>query len=257
MDFKDRALLYKKYRKQDYRLTERIEELLSLEKGRVIADLGAGTGNYSSALREKGYKVFSVEPEKKMREQCTDNQIKWIDSCAENINLPGETADGVIIINAIHHFFNVRKGLEEAYRILRDGYLLIFTFDPVVAKQLWLFDYWPELKEYEDRNYQETEQLKKDMESVFQREVEEIVFEIPFDFQDIFSAATWRRPQILLDKEARSAMSLFNSVDTEEMERGVCALRRDLESGRWEEKYADLIRKESLDAGCRILRVRK
>lgn len=258
MDFSKRASSYKKYRRADKRLVDKIEELLHLKIDSVIVDIGAGTGNYSQALIEKGYTVISVEPEGQMRKNGVSNEINWVDSFVENIELPNNVATGVIIINAVHHFSNVEKGLKEIYRIMRKGgELLIFTFDPNVAKQLWLFDYWPSLKKYEDENYEDIDCIKHLISKIFKEKVEEHIFEIPYDFEDVFSAATWRRPHILLEKEARTAMSLFNHSKSDYIEEGITMLRDDLTSGKWNQKYQNLIEQSAMDVGCRILCVKK
>lgn len=258
MDFGERVCSYKKYRRADNRLVDKIEELLHLKVDSVIVDIGAGTGNYSQALIEKGYKVISVEPEEKMRKNGVSNEINWVDSFVEKIELPNDIATEVMIVNAIHHFSNVEEGIKEVYRIMKKGgELLIFTFDPIVAKQLWLFDYWPRLKKYEDENYDNIEQLKCLIRGIFGEKVEEHIFEIPYDFEDVFSAATWRRPYILLEKEAREAMSLFNYFNSDYIEEGITRLKDDLISGKWEQKYHNLIERTVMDVGCRILCVKK
>ena len=42
-------------RKADTRITTSIIELLDLPVGSLVADIGAGTGNYSNSLADKGY----------------------------------------------------------------------------------------------------------------------------------------------------------------------------------------------------------
>jgi ubiquinone/menaquinone biosynthesis C-methylase UbiE len=45
---------YSRTRRADARIVERIIDLLSLPVGSHIADVGAGTGNYSNALAAHG-----------------------------------------------------------------------------------------------------------------------------------------------------------------------------------------------------------
>ena len=45
---------YNQNRRADGRLVDRIAGLLDLPAGAVIADIGAGTGNYAAALADRG-----------------------------------------------------------------------------------------------------------------------------------------------------------------------------------------------------------
>lgn len=63
---------YTKHRQADIRIVDLLYSLLNLPNGSVIADIGAGTGNYSLALAHKGYKMKAVEPSIVMRTQSRD-----------------------------------------------------------------------------------------------------------------------------------------------------------------------------------------
>jgi hypothetical protein len=78
-------------------------------------------------------------------------------------------------------------------------------------------------------------------------------FEIPHDFTDGFQAAFWRRPEMYLNPSIRSASSTFACLPSEVVEPGIQRLRRDLESGEWHRKYGDLMDKESVDYGHRLI----
>lgn len=200
MDFDGRAEVYNKYRKADYRLVNRIVELLSLKKGAVIADVGAGTGNYSVAIKNKGYHVIAIEPSLQMIGSCLDTSMVFINSPAEHITLEDNSVDGTIIINAIHHFKDLECAFSEINRISKPGSLLILTFDPKICRKIWLYDYWSYLKAYIDECYMDIELLKDLLSKTYKTDVEEIVFNIPIDFLDTFSSAVWGRPYFVLDK---------------------------------------------------------
>jgi hypothetical protein len=78
-------------------------------------------------------------------------------------------------------------------------------------------------------------------------------FEIPHDFTDGFQAAFWRRPEMYLDPTVRSASSTFASLPRDKVEPGIERLRRDLASGEWQRRYGDLLSKESVDYGYRLI----
>ena len=76
---------------------------------------------------------------------------------------------------------------------------------------------------------------------------------VPHDCVDGFGWAYWRRPEAYLDPEVRACISMFARLDDADVEPGVERLRRDLESGEWYERHADLLDKEWVDGGYRLV----
>ena len=60
---------YNRTRQADSRIVDRLIDLLNLPKGTTIADVGAGTGNYSNAIAIQGYRVVAIEPSQVMQSQ--------------------------------------------------------------------------------------------------------------------------------------------------------------------------------------------
>ena len=57
-----------------------------------------------------------------------------------------------------------------------------------------------------------------------------------------------------LDPEVRRASTVWHVMEPEEIERGLAALRADLESGRWDERHGHLREDTAeLDLGLRLL----
>ena len=65
--------------------------------------------------------------------------------------------------------------------------------------------------------------------------------------------AYWRRPERYLDRDAQQAISGLAKLDPAVRERGMNALARDLESGAWSARHADLATQTELDLGYRLL----
>jgi len=92
----------------------------------IVADIGAGTGNLSIMLLERGLKTISVEPNDAMREigiEKTQGQdIEWIRATGLETTLKDNSVDWVTFGSS----FNVMDrdlALKEAHRILKkDGY---------------------------------------------------------------------------------------------------------------------------------------
>ena len=76
---------------------------------------------------------------------------------------------------------------------------------------------------------------------------------VPHDCRDGFYTAYWRRPDAYLDPEVRAGISVLASRSEEQVAPGVEQLRADLESGAWAEQHADLLEREEIDLGYRLL----
>lgn len=46
-----------------------LEQNIGLDRSKLIADIGSGTGIFTELLLKKGYKVSAVEPNKEMRDR--------------------------------------------------------------------------------------------------------------------------------------------------------------------------------------------
>lgn len=108
----------------------RTADLVGLERGAVVADVGAGTGNLTLELLRRGYQVEAVEPSPAMREiirrKLPDVRI-W-DGTFLNLPLGDATADAVVSSYAFHHLTDAEKlhGILEMLRVLKpDGRLVV------------------------------------------------------------------------------------------------------------------------------------
>jgi len=100
---------YKEHRKIDVRILDALNSLLDLPFGSIVADIGAGTGNYSRALADKGYKIKAVEPSSVMRMQSwKSDEVEWLNGFAEDIPLDNDSVAGIIVVLAIHHFKSLK-----------------------------------------------------------------------------------------------------------------------------------------------------
>jgi hypothetical protein len=80
--------------------------------------------------------------------------------------------------------------------------------------------------------------------------VEILPVPIPHDCADGFLGAYWRRPAAYLRSEVRAGISSFATWSD------VTALKRledDLNSGDWERRHADILKKDELDIGYRLV----
>jgi ubiquinone/menaquinone biosynthesis C-methylase UbiE len=245
---------YSKFRFPDPRIVDLLLNLLQLEPGSIIADIGAGTGGYSRAIAEQGFFIRAVEPSSVMRKQAIEHsRVQWFTGFAENIPLPTSSVDAVISILAIHHFSNLENALYEMNRIARTGAIVILTFDPRLGEKFWLNDYFPFIWENAERVFPPLYDIMALIQKTTQRTVEASTLMLPHDLSDMFLAAGWRQPEVYLNPEIRASMSVFALADSSIFEEGLRLLKEDLNSGKWDAKYGQIRKLKQIDTGYRFL----
>jgi ubiquinone/menaquinone biosynthesis C-methylase UbiE len=240
---------YNRTRSADKRIVSELIKLLGLQKGTTIADVGAGTGNYSFALANAGYKIKAIEPSTTMiSHSLQDLDIEWLIGCAENIPLRTGSVDGVISILALPHFSDIECSITEMARILNNGPVIIFTFDPEIGKKTWMYNYFPFFWDlfYHIPTVKETINILSRCTNLTPQI---IPFELPSDLTDNFAAAAWKKPHLYLNREYRNNISSFYMTDPEIVDRSVKQLFSDLECGRWNQLYGEVLHLDKYDAG--------
>jgi ubiquinone/menaquinone biosynthesis C-methylase UbiE len=92
---------------------------LDLRPGRVVVDVGAGTGKLARQLAPSGARVIALEPLAEMR-ALVPAGIEVLDGRAEGIPLPDDAVDAVTVAQAFH-WFDRETALREIERVLRPG----------------------------------------------------------------------------------------------------------------------------------------
>lgn len=134
---------------------------------------------------------------------------------------------------------------QEITRVATERFVAI-TWDPA-APPFWLTrDYFPEIFEEDLRIFPALDELEDNFDNV---EVTPLL--IPHDCIDGFLAAFWKRPAAYLDYRIRQSISTFAKL--ENIDDGLERLKADLDSGSWVARNADLLSKQELDAGYRLI----
>ena len=113
-------------------------------------------------------------------------------------------------------------------------------------QHFWLTDYFPEIAELDNSRFPPLEGYKQVLDNI-----ELIKVPIPHDCTDGFMCAYWRRPEAYLDRAVRNSISTFSLIP--DQSRGLESLRSDLSTGKWIEKYGELLGMDSYDHGYRLL----
>lgn len=244
---------YNKTREADDRIVAELIRLIDLEKNRIIADIGAGTGNYSLELAKAGYKVKAVEPSVIMLSHSHQHpNIEWIIGCAEDIPLQTSSVNGIFSVLALSHFSDIKRSFEEMTRILKTGPMVIFTFDPKIGKTTWMYQYFPYFWDH-FRDFPSVDEAANILRDCSNLSIKVIPFNLPPDLKDHFAAAAWKKPYLYLDEDYRMNISSFRMTDPSEVDDSVKRLATDLDKGRWQKFYGEVLHMDKIDAGYYFL----
>lgn len=210
---------------------------------RTVLNVGAGTGSYEPADR----RVLAVEPSALMIKQRGAGAAPALQAYAEHLPIADSQFEVGLAIVTLHHWTDWRAGLHELRRVA--ARTVIVHFDPVIHAGFWLArDYLPELAEL----WREVPTPRQVAGAIGEgASVQELP--VPWDCVDGFLPAYWRRPEAYLDPLVRQAMSGLQLISPTALVRGIASLQRDLDNGTWRRNNADLLGREQLDVGWRLI----
>lgn len=231
---------YRRFRVPDIRIASQIREAIG--NASSVCNIGAGAGSYEPA----DLQVTPVEPSLRMIEQRADAK-NVVRSNAEELPFDDEQFDVAMAVLTVHHWTDPVKGLAEMRRVSRRQ--VILTFDPFKVDSFWLVrDYLPQFAELDKKNALPIEAYHQTLGNC---KVFPVM--VPWDCTDGFLAAYWRRPEMYLDPAARNAISLFSKVHVDYVSRAMFQLEKDIASGAWIERYSELLDRDEMDCGYRLV----
>jgi SAM-dependent methyltransferase len=232
---------YVAHRREDPRWESAIAAQLG--PGRSVVNVGAGTGSYEPSDRS----VVAVEPSLVMLNQRAPNAAPVLRAGASALPLRSRCVDVVMAVLTTHHWDDWEAGLTELCRVAPRRVVVAIDFEP--HSRFWLYeDYLPELGAA-------ARLLRPDAATVVDAIGATVsdVLPVPADMEDGVLGAYWRRPEAYLDPAVRANCSGLALAVPAVIARGVAALESDLHSGAWHDRHADLLERESVDLGYRLL----
>ncbi len=232
-----------------------------LGDGRVVVNVGAGTGNYEPGDRM----VIAVDPSSVMMQQRTAGAAPGVRASGSALPLPSGCADVAMAILTLHHWDDWAVGLSELCRVAPRR--IVLTMDFEMHSRFWLLEeYVPEVGAF-------TRSQEPGYEAVAEvigggaggadagnggdggdgGAVAVIPLLVPRDMEDGVLGAYWCRPEAYLDPAVRANCSGLALADPAVVARGVAALEADLASGEWHGRHADLAEREAIDLGYRLV----
>ncbi len=245
----------------DPRITEKIIKNLNLDTSSVIADIGAGTGNYTFELAKQGFKMIAIEPSKVMQSQAKHHpRIEWIYGTAEKIPLEDFSVDGVICVLATHHFTDFKKGISEMLRIAKQNApIIIFTADPrLLPENFWMNQYFSFVFKEGYKIHPPMAEFRDTLQEISKDNVEMISFKLPYDIRDGFLCSAWKKPEKYLNPTFRASISSFaNTKQQSKLEIAIKSLKQDIDNNSWKKKYGEILDQEEYECGYFFLITKK
>lgn len=96
-----------------------LEDRLSLAPGRILLELGAGTGKLTRLLAPSGVSIIAIEPLAAMREALSRTlpDVEVLDAVAEDLPMAEGSVDAAVAAQAFH-WFDAERALAELVRVL-------------------------------------------------------------------------------------------------------------------------------------------
>jgi SAM-dependent methyltransferase len=226
-------------RRTEPRIAARIWAALG-DAGTVL-NVGAGTGSYEPPDRD----VTAVEPSAVMRAQRPASAAPCLAANADSLPFADQSFDAAMAVLSDHHWPDPMAGLREMRRVARR--VVLFNFDAAHLGKFWLVrDYLPQLAALAAGHptmTQRAEAIGARLEPV----------PIPWDCQDGFFHAYWRRPEQYLRSEVRRGISIFSAIGPQAEQQVTQRLGDDLASGRWAARNRDIAELAEAEMGARLL----
>jgi SAM-dependent methyltransferase len=167
--FSGRVENYVKYRPvYPIELSNYLKKARIIDSGKIIADIGSGTGISAKIFLDEDCIVYGIEPNKEMRqagEFFLENHPKFnsINGSAENTGLSDSSVDCIVAAQAFH-WFNQDDCKREFKRILKEGgYILLIwneritdSTDFLIAYEKLLLDYSIDYRKVNHKNIDES-----------------------------------------------------------------------------------------------------
>lgn len=127
---------------RSYTLKKKISLLKQLTNGKMLLDIGAGTGHFLSKAKESGYTVLGLEPDEDAR------KVALSESGVElkDLSLLHELNEGFDIVSMWHvleHVYHLQQDLEKIASLVNQNGVLIIavpnytSFDAHYYKEYW------------------------------------------------------------------------------------------------------------------------
>jgi len=234
---------YVAHRRPDPRWVAVVAEHLGADEGDLVVNVGAGSGSYEPTHCA----VVAFEPSRVMVDQRPDGAAPVVRASASALPLSSGSAAVVLAILTVHHWDDPAAGLAELCRVAPRRVVLAIDFE--LHSRFWLLEeYLPEVGEYVRRCGPGSDDIAAAIGATTS-----VPLIVPRDMRDGVLGAYWCRPEAYLDPAVRANASGLALADPAVIARGMRQLQADLSGGAWRDDHADLLGRDDVDLGYRLL----
>jgi len=105
---------------------DRLTQLLKLEPGCDLLDVGGGTGRITQYFVGSCRQVILVDTSLKMLQKSQEKKgLIQINGASEVLPFPDESFGRILMVDALHHVFNQIQTAQELWRVLKPGGLIV------------------------------------------------------------------------------------------------------------------------------------
>jgi SAM-dependent methyltransferase len=215
--------------------------MAALDGAVTVLNVGAGAGSYEPADRP----VVALDASTVMLSQ--HRGTKRVQGVAEALPFPDQSFDAAMASITMQHWPDQAGGLAELRRVARRQ--VVFTYDAHHPLEHWVVsEYVPAIRDLDRGRFPTIDEV---VDALDAHTVEPLP--VAHDCPDGFQAAYWRRPERYLDPAVRASISTFALLPQDIVDEGMTRLAADLESGRWAREHADLLDRDEIDYGYRLI----
>lgn len=132
-----------------------------------VLEVGCGSGHWVALLLEQGHRVTGLDASSGMLAKARTRAAAaaLVKGYAEALPFASGSFERIIVVNALHHFSDARRALQEARRVLSgSGALLVIGLDPACDQDSWcIYDYFPGALERDRQRFATTSQLRESL----------------------------------------------------------------------------------------------
>jgi ubiquinone/menaquinone biosynthesis C-methylase UbiE len=128
-------------------VAQTLQDFVDLHHFNAVLEVGCGTGHWLAHFSQLGPRCFGMDLSRGMLQQAQAHQpdLHLVQGSAPHLAFADNSFDWVYCVNAIHHFDQPERFIEEAYRLLRPGgCLAVIGSNPHGDRERWFgYQYFP------------------------------------------------------------------------------------------------------------------
>ncbi|KAG0182330.1 hypothetical protein DFQ29_004570 [Apophysomyces sp. BC1021] len=172
-----------------------------------------------------GYQVTAVEPVDNMRNKLTEllPEVPCFKGTAQNIPLPPESQDAVVVAQAFHWFDNI-ESLREIHRVLKPQGYLILIWNMESPRSTWV----AKIRQYDDCAPQ---YRKGHWRQVFDTDEANVLYDLPLEYMQVTNDLPTDKDRAWRRITSKSYVAVLSEEERQKLKKDVFAIFDDPENG--------------------------